>query len=102
MCTKRTEAVNNNGLSKKAIDEQEAASATLSKLAIALEERPHLAPKVIEMLSEKGAQEFRAAATTLLSRTPSTIPDPSNTALFYVALNQAVPFVGFGIMDNAM
>jgi len=30
------------------------------------------------------------------------VPEPTNRQLYVVALHQAIPFVGFGIMDNAI
>jgi len=30
------------------------------------------------------------------------VPEPTNYQLYVVALHQAIPFVGFGIMDNAI
>ena len=32
----------------------------------------------------------------------SVVPEPTNHQLYVVALHQAIPFVGFGIMDNAI
>lgn len=60
---------------------------------------------MLERLTEKLSSAERQKIASLLARTrksPQRIPEPSQEQLRQLAFVTAVPFVGFGFMDNAV
>ena len=65
------------------------------------------AQRFAEMLSPEARREVVAAAQKALDDSKGAdadvqVPEPTRRDLQLVALNQAIPFVGFGFMDNAI
>ena len=65
------------------------------------------AQRFAEMLSPAARREVVAAAQKALGDSKGAdadvqVPEPTRQDLQLVALNQAIPFVGFGFMDNAI
>lgn len=92
---------------KDAIPSDAQALATrLSKLG----EDPIAVEALTKQLNEAERQQLAQllrSTTTTTTASKSTealaeIPEPSRRALQLVALNTAIPFIGFGIMDNAI
>ena len=54
-----------------------------------------------QSLSPQARAEL-AKVRRLSTLSPDTVPEPSKRDIRLTALNQAIPFVGFGIMDNAI
>lgn len=66
-------------------------------------------PVALEIYLEKISSEQRSEIYHLLRQQPSpaaavafAVPEPSRYDLRLVAINTAIPFVGFGIMDNSI
>eukprot|EP00559_Dactyliosolen_fragilissimus_P007704 CAMPEP_0184858868 /NCGR_PEP_ID=MMETSP0580-20130426/3903_1 /TAXON_ID=1118495 /ORGANISM="Dactyliosolen fragilissimus" /LENGTH=250 /DNA_ID=CAMNT_0027355203 /DNA_START=263 /DNA_END=1012 /DNA_ORIENTATION=- len=58
--------------------------------------------RMLQKLSQLQAQSSQTITQTRSVPVSEPVPKPSTRDLLYHALNQGIPFVGFGIMDNAL
>lgn len=58
--------------------------------------------KIRHLLQKKNDPNAKPSPASAPEHTPSDTPEPSTRDLYAVAIRQGIPFVGFGIMDNAV
>ena len=60
------------------------------------------ARREVVVAAQKAFDDGNKSADAPTAATDATVPEPTRRDLQLVAINQAIPFVGFGIMDNAI
>lgn len=84
-------------------DPSSSGSKDLSEAVRILEWMAHTDAVSLKAVAQKLSPETRKELASMASAVTSTqIPEPPTSELRKVALNQAIPFLGFGIMDNAI
>jgi len=73
----------------------------LKDIAYKIEERSEVAEQVAALLPANVAQDIKLVMKKL-NLLDTKIEEPSVKSLWRVALNSAIPFIGFGFMDNAI
>ena len=92
---------NNSGASTTAAEVEPTSEETAQQLSQLLEQ-----PLALEsFISKELTKSQRQAIQRLIQKSDVAdvaVPQPSTHSLRLVAMNTAIPFVGFGIMDNMM
>lgn len=84
-------------------DPSSSGSKDLSEAVRILEWMAHADTVSLKAVAQKLSPETRKELARMAPAATSTqIPEPPTAELRKVALNQAIPFLGFGIMDNAI